>query len=207
MKMTPARVRANRANSLRSTGPTDQGKKISSQNARRHGVLARNLVFKNQEDQAAFECLRDGLLKSWEPLGLKEEILVEEMAIDCWKLSILIHWTLNALQASHESVSAFIVKNLCGESDSQTAGPAVQGTNGIQMQWVAQYVLMKTARQITDYCDKGRKQQTEFEAKLESAFHLALRYERTVKRDFYKAAEKLEHLQNARRGIGETKPS
>lgn len=206
MKITPARVRANRANSLKSTGPTDQGKKISSQNARRHGVLARNLVFKSQEDQAAFECLLNGLLKSWEPLGLKEEILVEEMAIDCWKLSILIHWTLNALQASHESVSAFIVKDLCGQSTSQTAGPAVEGANGIQMHWVAEYVLMKAARQITSSF-AGTKQQTEFEAKLESAFHLALRYERTVKRDFYKAAEKLEHLQNARRGIDETKPS
>jgi hypothetical protein len=45
MKVTPAKIEANRKNSLKSTGPkTPQGKAVVRYNALKHGILAREAV-------------------------------------------------------------------------------------------------------------------------------------------------------------------
>jgi hypothetical protein len=59
---TAAQVRANRSNGQKSTGPrTAAGKERASQNAVKHGLLAREAVIAG-EDPEEFESCREGML-------------------------------------------------------------------------------------------------------------------------------------------------
>ena len=62
--MTSERKRiANIRNAKKSTGPkTAAGKAISSRNAIKHGLMSRDVLAPN-EDAAAFETLRDALVR------------------------------------------------------------------------------------------------------------------------------------------------
>jgi hypothetical protein len=66
-------------------GPrTATGKRISSENARTHGLLSKVTVLKN-ESQSDFNSLLKGLRKDRRPVGTLEEILVDKLASDLWR--------------------------------------------------------------------------------------------------------------------------
>ena len=76
-----AQVEANRANSRKSTGPkTAEGKATVSQNAVKHGLLAEQVVIKD-EDPGEFEFYRQSLLAELCPVGDCETILAERASI------------------------------------------------------------------------------------------------------------------------------
>src|SRR3982074_8068 len=81
-----AQIRANRANSARSTGPrTAKGLAASSSNALRHGLTAQqHLVGDEDEDQ--FEDLLAALNESHQPANAAESILVGQVAEHYWRL-------------------------------------------------------------------------------------------------------------------------
>jgi hypothetical protein len=80
------RLRANRANAARSTGPvTADGKAQSARNARRHGLLSRQVLV-GKESPAAFKALFDLFLARWAPVDDVEIGLIEEMASASWRL-------------------------------------------------------------------------------------------------------------------------
>ena len=87
---TPKQLAANRANSLRSTGPkTDTGKATASRNSLTHGLLARDLLVHTgggREDAAEFHSLLDDLGEALAPQGMLETILVEKIAVAYWRL-------------------------------------------------------------------------------------------------------------------------
>jgi hypothetical protein len=85
---------ANRANSLKSTGPqTKLGKAHSSQNAIKYGVFARVQVATMKElgeDPAAFEQLSEFLRQAFRPQDGFEQVLVEDMAQIRWRKQRLL---------------------------------------------------------------------------------------------------------------------
>ena len=84
---SPARVRANRANAQRSTGPrTPEGKARVAQNALTHGLTAKSLVL-DEESQEAFHSLRRRMLEDLNPQGETECQLVEHMIVSRWRLT------------------------------------------------------------------------------------------------------------------------
>ena len=87
MKPRTEKQRAtSRLNGARSRGPvTARGKYISSQNATRHGLLARTLVLEC-ETEIAFLCMLDALKEEYQPLTTTEVILVETMAAARWRI-------------------------------------------------------------------------------------------------------------------------
>jgi hypothetical protein len=88
-KTTPGLHAANRANSLKSTGPqTKLGKAHSSRNAIKYGVFARLPMASMKElgeDPAAFEQLSESLRQALCPRDVFEQILVEDMAEIRWR--------------------------------------------------------------------------------------------------------------------------
>jgi len=88
-KTTPRSHAANRANSLKSTGPqTKLGKAHSSRNALKFGVFARLPVASMKElgeEPAAFEQLSESLRKALCPQDGFEQMLVEDMAEIRWR--------------------------------------------------------------------------------------------------------------------------
>jgi len=82
---TPNQIRANRANALRSTGPTSpEGKQIASRNSIRHGMLSQTVVLEG-ESQDRFIDLLTTLTSQLKPRSDAEAAIVETMAIARWK--------------------------------------------------------------------------------------------------------------------------
>jgi hypothetical protein len=80
------RIRSSRSNGARSTGPkTPEGKRRSSRNALRHGLLARCIVL-SDESPEAFQTLVAEHLARFAPAGGVELGMVEEMAAALWRL-------------------------------------------------------------------------------------------------------------------------
>ena len=106
---TPVQVLSNRQNSLYSTGPvTPEGRAISSQNSRKHGLCSKQIVLPG-EDSAEYDALRENLLADYAPANDTERTLVEEVAAGSWRL---------ARARRHETA---ILKKLVGEAGDPDA--------------------------------------------------------------------------------------
>ncbi len=85
-KSKSKRAVANRANAQKSSGPkTEQGKAAASQNSFKHGLYSKALIIPG-EDPALFEALRTDLAAEHRPVGLTEELLVDEVAQHYWRM-------------------------------------------------------------------------------------------------------------------------
>ncbi len=86
--VSPQKLEANRRNGQKSTGPTtEQGKRISSMNALRDGLLTREVVITlgdYKEEQIEFLELLDSLWEMLKPVGRAEELEVENIAKCYW---------------------------------------------------------------------------------------------------------------------------
>ena len=83
---TPAQVAANQANSQKSTGPTSpEGKACSSRNSFKHGLYSKDLVLPN-EDPAELDQLRASLRAEHQPINTTEDMLVNDLAENFWRL-------------------------------------------------------------------------------------------------------------------------
>jgi hypothetical protein len=84
------KIEANRNNAQQSTGPkTTQGKRNSSRNATKHGLLSKELVIRSgqaKESAREFQQLFTELIEDLEPHGRTELSLVEFVAICKWRL-------------------------------------------------------------------------------------------------------------------------
>jgi len=103
---TEAQILANRLNSQKSTGPCSrQGKAAVSQNAFKHGLLARQAVI-SSENQADFCLYRDRMLSELAPASPMESMLAERIVILSWRLKRVGHiqnQTIDALNADNTS--------------------------------------------------------------------------------------------------------
>jgi hypothetical protein len=83
---TAAQITANRANAAQSTGPvTPEGKSRVSQNALKHGLTAKHLVIR-PDQQEEFAALRDSLAADLDPQGALETITFNELLHAAWNL-------------------------------------------------------------------------------------------------------------------------
>ena len=81
-----ARQTANAANARLSTGPcTEEGKSRSSQNARKHGLTAAELVIA-AEDREEFDELNAQLQADVRPQGALQQILFDQLVASAWNL-------------------------------------------------------------------------------------------------------------------------
>jgi|GEM_PF-247666 len=81
-----AQIQANRSNAQKSTGPrTAEGKERASQNALKHGLLAREAVIAG-EDPEESEIYREGRLQDLAPAGAVEAMLAERVVGLSWRL-------------------------------------------------------------------------------------------------------------------------
>ena len=83
------KLEANRENAKKSTGPkTSRGKAMASLNAMTHGVFATRTVAigpPQLEDPKAFLAILEGLRVHYQPVGVLEDVKVEEIASINWK--------------------------------------------------------------------------------------------------------------------------
>jgi hypothetical protein len=83
---TQKQIEANRRNAERSTGPkTEEGKAKASLNSLKHGMTAETAVLP-YEDTVSYDLLRLTLIDNYRPVGAGEEMLVELIANNYWRL-------------------------------------------------------------------------------------------------------------------------
>jgi len=103
---TETQILANRLNSQKSTGPCSrEGKAAVSQNAVKHGLLARQAVI-SLENQADFCLYRDRMLSELAPASPMESMLAERIVILSWRLKRvgrIQNQTIDALNADNTS--------------------------------------------------------------------------------------------------------
>lgn len=93
-------LKTNRLNAVKSTGPkTPEGKAISSQNRRTHGILSRAIVIEG-ENAGRFKEVHEALIAEFEPRTPVEHILVENLAVARWRTMRI--WLLENAAVSHE---------------------------------------------------------------------------------------------------------
>jgi hypothetical protein len=105
---TEAQINANRKNATRSTGPkTPAGKKSSSRNALRHGLLAREIVLPN-EDRDEFDAFMEQVREDLLPQGPVEELLCDRVITAAWRLirAARVEASLFALALSAERMES-----------------------------------------------------------------------------------------------------
>ena len=79
-------VAANRRNAAKSTGPKSvAGKKICRMNALKHGLQAEHVLLPG-EDPEEFEVFFRNLKEAWQPVGAREDLLLEEIVDGRWQL-------------------------------------------------------------------------------------------------------------------------
>jgi hypothetical protein len=88
---SPRKIEANRRNAQESTGPkTSAGKAMSSFNSTRHGLLSKKLPAIYGQGKRQYSRLLASLHRDLEPVGTLEEILVEKIAQEYWRLGVAV---------------------------------------------------------------------------------------------------------------------
>jgi hypothetical protein len=155
--MSPSKIEANRLNAQKSTGPrTEAGKKISSQNARTHGLTGRVAVL-DPEDQLAYAALAKRYIAEQQPRGILEEQLVQTIVDAHWQLncahaiqqSLLQRFTRDALSASRGQLST---------SDAAAIGFRNDSAGDMCLEKLSRYEA-RTHRMLLKTIDEFRKQQ------------------------------------------------
>ena len=81
------RIRANRRNAKKSTGPkTEAGKRIVSKNALRHGLLSERFPTLPYEDDNEYREFADAMERDLRPVGVLERQVASQITQTCWKL-------------------------------------------------------------------------------------------------------------------------
>ena len=97
---SPRRIAANRRNAQKSTGPkTLVGKTYSSWNSTRHGLLSKRLPLVGG-GKKKFTRLLTSLRQDLEPVGTLEEVLVEKIAQEYWRLGVAAWYEAEDLSQS-----------------------------------------------------------------------------------------------------------
>ncbi|MDP8218069.1 MAG: hypothetical protein P9M03_05030 [Candidatus Theseobacter exili] len=95
-------IDANQENAQRSTGAvTQEGKGVISKNAIKHGIFAKDLILKStvyQESEDEYGKLLYGLIDSLSPQGQIENLLVEKIALDFWRLRRVIRFETGSIK-------------------------------------------------------------------------------------------------------------
>jgi hypothetical protein len=97
------RVRANRANALKSTGPkSEEGKRKASRNAVRHGLCAAVEVVTAFDPVLEFLPFQESMHEHFDPCGPYEIALVERIVACMWRLRRLINLEAQAMWSNSQ---------------------------------------------------------------------------------------------------------
>jgi len=117
-----ARVKANRLNAQKSTGPrTEEGKAVVSQNAIKHGLSGQCDVIRG-EDQEEFNQYREEVFWELVPVGIMQSRLVERIVSLAWRLR-------RAERLQNEAFEALIEKEASSSSSWLTGAWRSKGVN------------------------------------------------------------------------------
>lgn len=119
---------ANKTNSVKSTGPSSiQGKAVVSQNAIKHGILSSRTPIDKEEDEE-FGLFAAQLYTSLLPMGELEQVLVDRIISNLWRLRRIVH------------IEGLMLKKSASDSwETKTYQEIFEGTSGNAMGILSRY--------------------------------------------------------------------
>jgi hypothetical protein len=197
--MTTERKRAaNARNALRSTGPrTAAGKARSARNRITHGLLSREALLPG-ENREEFEALTEGFRKCFQPKGMYEEILVDIITREVWKMRRLGRVEVDILSwrpsrtpigggiviydaAAPETINRFLIPD-------NHRGPKRESVEADQISAKAEEAALPIGLAFLQGCGGSGA----------DAFGMLSRYEVPSRKALYQAAHELERRQRER---------
>jgi hypothetical protein len=211
--VTDAVRAANQANAKFSTGPrTTTGKSQSSYNALKHGIVARKVVLDTDEQKVEFQELLQCCRTELGPTGLLENFFVEEIAVTFWKLGIVEGVEIQEIlrrQESSDDVKGIFQEDLSishedlpldrGWDCERMVVRAVsdrRGSDAMSKPGVLNGQVIDSVRQTSDH---RTLDQLQVEAVLLNTLETVTRYQAKLKRDLYRAINRLCEMQAKRR--------
>ncbi len=184
---------ANRANGKYNPGPRNP--QNTSDNAVTHGLLAKKLVFRTDDEKQSYDALAAELADHHQPFGPTERLLVSEMAISLWRLQAVYGW--ESLEVSNRANAAAAIVQGLRENDKAQELPLFAAT---QQGWSAQEMVVRSGSRSSNeeeaLLDEARKTgYIILETKMTSSLETILRYSAAIRRDFYRALVALRELQ------------
>ena len=198
--ITPKGIAANRANAQKSTGPRNTVK--IRNNAIKHGLLIRQLIFQDDEDRAAFNLLRDEVLAEYKPSAATELVLVEEIATCVWKLQLANKWESQEIENRRKATKALLraVAENYGDDRLSLLTQEDGSRSAAQFGWHCEELVVRSGHRNSEQGEKceeilddEKKEKTSqsgevhVEARLRCSIENILRYEASIKRDLYRA--------------------
>lgn len=208
---TELQKRANRANSLKSTGPTSDAGKIAVRlNATRHGLLSKAPIMAGESEEE-YGALRSQLESELAPVGIMEGQLCERLVGMLWRLRRLSHIEAGILTAgaakSFADAAEEVAKTYTRTEEGQAALLATMNE-----EWEGRTVIENEAAH-TDASDAAKEARAvlwSVPALLGAAYRndaggadaltKLSRYETTLERSLFRSLEELRRLQEVRLG-------
>lgn len=191
-------IRANRKNTLKSTGPrTTQGKLMVSSSALKHGLLSKDVVIKDESDDE-FVQFRQKLYAELAPVGELEQLFADRVIASFWRLRRVGKIEIELLN----NMSSFQLQKPEGKSSSDI--PTMQLTKTYEdgrIEVVTTGSSLKAASDSEDIQDEmslGQAVHADFAGP--NTLGKFRRYEAHIDRTLYKALHELQRLQAARLG-------
>jgi hypothetical protein len=201
-------VAANRTNASNSKGPRNTQR--VRLNALTHGLLAKHLIFEDEEAKAEFNALLGEFELEYHPFGRTEAALVEEIAVCFWKLELANGWE-QAEIANRRKASKAILRSVAANCEDKPLPMFVNDDGSrspAELGWECRELIVRTGstsseqEQTSGGEDSTAKSgNVQIEAKLNTSIDSVLRYSAAIKRDLYRAIGTLRDIQRERRDL------
>ena len=172
---TQAKIRANRQNAQKSTGPrTTRGKALASKNSLKHGLSAnRNVIA--PESQADYELYREQILAELTPLTPIESMLADRVICLSWRLK-------RAVRIQNQAIDALLQRN--------TSNPLAKIAQSLQLKLPDRSKTAQTPAE--DNLALGRASITDLSNA--RVIERLLMYERRIEHSLFRTIQQLQHL-------------
>lgn len=182
--LSPVQLAARRANAMKSTGPrTPEGKAVVRFNALKHGFFACdvvNPVLDGPLRAEEFNSILDALLDEFQPQSARERILIDEVAACCWRVRRLLRYECRETWRDEDAYR----RNAATERPTES----LLATMGYDHYAVRRRTARKLRRSGLDT----------FTLPSYSDVDKIVRFDRTVKRNLFRALDSLARIQAAR---------
>ena len=180
------KIRANRENALKSTGPKDTG--LTKFNALRHGLTAKELTVMPFETPEDYECLLEGLRRDFQPDSVIEEILIEQMAQSLWRRLRIVRAEKSKIEADLAEAPLDFDAEESRKRQHAAFGGYGRSTESFDLLTPVLVGDDKDPHLETLKATAEKRKQLYIESQLKpSVGPLLLRYESTLERQFYRA--------------------
>jgi hypothetical protein len=180
-----------------------QGKAAVSRNALKHGVLARNLTFKNDREEENYYSFLDRLERDQRPRNFLERMALEELAVNWFRRGRSLKLEQQSYRSRNPATE--VVEKTIG-ANSELLGVKDYDMPEFSGGWQCEE-LSVSGQKGTDTQTKdgtrsgevGKQQNFQLRAKFASPLETALRYQRATGKDFYKALNKVLAMRKQRK--------